>query len=51
MYGDSTVVLSNNITLEALVYNNGVIDETKGVNWTLSNDDGSSNVYLTITVR
>jgi hypothetical protein len=48
VYGDSTVVLSNNITLEALVYNNGVIDETKGVNWTLSNDDGSSNVYLTI---
>jgi len=48
VYGDSTVVLSDNITLEALVYNNGVVDETKGVNWTLSNDDGSSNVYLTI---
>lgn len=48
VYGDSTVVLSDNITLEALVYNNGAVDETKGVNWTLSNDDGSSNVYLTI---
>jgi len=46
--GTKTIILSSAITLNASVFNNGVIDITKSVVWTLSNQDLSSNIYVSI---
>jgi hypothetical protein len=46
--GDSTVKLNSNITLNASVYNNGVLDSSKSVVWNVYNQDQSSNQYLSI---
>lgn len=46
--GGSNIILNNNLTLTASIFNNGVIDESKSVTWTFSNQDGSSNVYCTL---
>jgi len=46
--GASTVKLENNITLSATIFNNGVIDSTETVTWTITNNDASSNVYLSL---
>jgi len=48
VYGDSSIVLSDTKTINAKVYNNGVEDITKGVNWTVTNEDGSVLEYLSI---
>ena len=47
VYGDSTVVLSDIITINAKVYNNGS-ETSNGVVWSLSNNDLSSNMYLSV---
>ncbi|MCE5220076.1 MAG: hypothetical protein LLF98_02110 [Clostridium sp.] len=46
--GDTLVKLNSNITLNASVYNNGVLDSSKSVVWNVSNQDESSNSYITI---
>ena len=46
--GLTTVKLNSNITLTANVLNNGVVDITKSVIWSLTNQDGSSNQYVSI---
>ena len=46
--GSSTVKLNSNITLTSTVFNNGAMDESKSVTWSFSNQDGSSNVYVTL---
>ncbi len=46
--GATTVKLGANITLNASVYNNGVLDTSEGVTWTFSNQDSSSNIYCTL---
>ena len=43
-----TIILNSTITINASVFNNGNIDITKSVVWTLSNQDLSSNVYVSI---
>ena len=48
VYGDSSIVLSDTKTINAKVYNNGVEDITKGVNWTVINEDGTVLEYLSI---
>ena len=48
IYGESQVVLSDTITINSKIYNNGVEDENKGVVWVLSNDDGSESIYLSV---
>jgi hypothetical protein len=44
----NTVKLGANITLSASVYNNGSLDTNKSVVWNISNQDQSSNSYVTI---
>jgi len=46
--GAKTVILNSTITLNVSVFNNGVTDITKSVVWTLSNQDLSSNIYISI---
>jgi hypothetical protein len=46
--GATTVKLNSNITLNANVLNNGIIDSTKSVVWSLRNQDGSVNQYVSI---
>jgi hypothetical protein len=46
--GASTVKLNSNITLTSTIFNNGVEDLSKSVNWSFSNQDGSSNVYASL---
>jgi len=46
--GLTTVKLGNSITLTSSVFNNGVIDLSKSVVWNISNQDLSSNIYLSI---
>jgi len=46
--GLTTVKLGNSITLTSNVFNNGIVDLSKSVVWNLSNQDLSSNIYLSI---
>ncbi len=46
--GNSTVKLNNNIILNASIFNNGSLDLTKSVVWQVSNQDLSSNIYVSI---
>jgi len=47
--GATTVKLNNSITLTSSILNNGIVDGTKTVLWSISNQDLSSNVYLSVT--
>ena len=44
--GNSTVKLNNSITLTSHVLNNGIEDLSKTVLWSFSNQDLSSNIYV-----
>jgi len=46
--GLTTVKLGNSITLTSNVFNSGIVDLSKSVVWSLSNQDLSSNIYLSI---
>jgi len=46
--GLTTVKLGNSITLTSNVFNNGIVDLSKSVVWNISNQDLSSNIYLSI---
>jgi len=46
--GATTVKLNNSITLTASVLNNGIVDLTKSVLWSVFNQDGSSNEYVSV---
>jgi len=46
--GLTVVKLGNNITLTSNVFNSGIVDLSKSVVWNLSNQDLSSNIYLSI---
>lgn len=47
--GDSDIVLGYESTLSAKILDNGIWNETKGVTWTVSNQDLSNTDYVTIT--
>jgi len=46
--GLTTVKLGNSITLTSNVFNSGIVDLSKSVVWNISNQDLSSNIYLSI---
>jgi len=46
--GANTVKLNSNINLLANIFNNGVVDASKSVIWSVSNQDSSNNVYVSI---
>jgi len=46
--GNSTVKLGANLTLTSTVFNNGVADASKSVVWNISNQDLSSNIYVSV---
>lgn len=46
---DDTLKLSRSMVLTAQVINKGAVDSTRHVGWSITNLDGTSNVYATIT--
>jgi hypothetical protein len=48
VYGVTTIKINTNATFNANIYNNGVVDVTKGVDWVVTSQDGTSTQYVTI---